>query len=302
MSSTAAAPARDVFADDENVVEEFEQGGSPADKKLQADGSEGKTTTGDKGEEPESEGVAEGEEPKVEDGAGKAPDAWQEERREMQAQVAAAQELFAEVRAVARHNPAVAKALGLDSGEGAASAGSEWRENVEKSIRDGFVAEKGGDAIMAALTPILDQLEGVLKDVAPVKQTVGRLQQSTAAASFRQGLIDAKVPVDNPAFIKILADLSGDPDFQSSRDRGSKFAIRAAANEWFAKSGKAAINGNARVQLDAAKGGRTGQRTNGASLASKIIKFAEFDPHRHVKLLREADAAGRPRPTIEYDE
>lgn len=294
--STEVAPTQDAFVADEDIVDAIEQGGSPDGAEVQA-GASGGDAAAAKGEEPDASGASEGAEPEAKEDGGVSPTSWQEEKKALETQLAEAQQLFADIRAVAKVNPEVAKAFGL-GGEGA-SATNGWRAEAEQAIRDGLKPEAGGDVMMKALKPVFDQIEAALRDIGTVKPTVGRLAQNTAQTQFRNGLIEAKVPVDNPAFQKVLKQLRQDPEFQSLESRGSALAIRTAANEWFAKTGRAAANGDARVGLAAAKAGKVGPRTNGAGLAEQIVKLSgPYDPMKSYKLRMDAQKAGRPAPKI----
>ena len=268
-------------------------GGSQSESDIAAVGGDGDGTVKE-GEEPSAETEPEAEKPEA-----AAPAASAEEIEEMRTELAQARAFRDDVKDIVRSNPAVAKAFGYGGSEG--DAPKDVRTRIDAAIDEAF-EPANGKALKGALAPLFDELADLRRQVGRADSTAGKAWQTAAQREFRQGLVEAKVPVDNPAFVKIQKELRRDPDFAAAESQGKPWALRATRDAWYAQAGAKAVAGDQRAKIQAAKGGRIGGRASGnAATSEKVIQMkGPFDGEKALSMRLEAIKAGKPMPRFEW--
>lgn len=290
----AAVNGQDVSADGSHDGDPpIDTGGSPVTDDVSAVDDDGDRTEEEPIEVP-PETTVEAEKPEPKDVSANA-----DEVAEMRAELAQARAFRDDVKEIVRTNPTVAKAFGIGGGEDGAT--KDYRSRIDAAIDEQF-APADGKALKGALAPLYEELADLRRQVGRADSTAGRVAQTQAQREFRQSLVEAKCPVDNPAFVKLQKELRRDPEFVEAEARGAKWASRATSDAWFASAGRKAVNGDDRARIQAAKGGRVGGRPVGnAATAEKVVRIeGEYDPMRAFKIREEAVRAGKPMPRFEW--
>ncbi len=298
----ATVNGQDVSAEDSHDGDPpIETGGSQLADDVSAVGDDGERTE-EAVEETATETTAEAEKPEPKEEKASTASVSAEEVAEMRAEIEAARRMRDDVLAIAKANPAVAKAFGI-GGQDDGTGSRDYRSKIDTAIDEAF-APADGKALKGALAPLFEELAELRRQVGRADSTAGKVAQTQAQRDFRQGLVEAKVPVDNPAFVKLQKELRRDPEFAEAEARGAKWAIRATSDAWFASAGRKAVNGDERARIQAAKGGRIGGRpAANAATAEKVIRMAgEYDPMKAYQIREAAVRAGKPMPRFEWIE
>ncbi len=273
-------------------------GGSPSESDIAAVGGDGDGTVNE-GEEPSPE-IERKEDEAEKPVEQKAPGVSAEEIEDMRSELAQARAFRDDVKEIVRSNPAVAKAFGY-GGQESEGGSKDYKSKIDSAIDEAF-APADGKALKGALAPLFEELSDLRRQVGRADSTAGKAWQTAAQREFRQGLAEAKVPVDNPAFVKLQKELRRDPEFAAAESQGKPWALRATKDAWFAQAGAKAVAGNQRAKIQAAQGGRIGGRPSGnAATAEKVIRMpGPFDGEKALAMRLEAIKAGKPMPKFEW--
>lgn len=287
--SEAAVEGQDVSAGETHDGDSPDTGGSQVADDVSAVGDDGDGTV-NAGEEPATETV----EPETE----KAPTAAvsAEEWAEAQAELVAARQFRDEIKEEARVNPEFAKHFQPKG----ADATKDYRSRMAAVAEEQF-EPVNGKALEAYIEPMREEIADLRRQLGRVDSTAGRTAQTQAQRDFRAGLVEAKVPVDNPAFAKIQKDLRRDPDFVQGEAQGKPWALRATVDAWHASAGRKAVSGDQRARVEAAKSGRSPRPGGVAATADRVVKMdVPYDAERAFAIRNAAVKAGKPMPKFEW--
>ena len=164
--------------------------------------------------------------------------------------------------------------------------GSEPEEDSLRSIVERGITEKFEEsnhkALRGLVTPLLDEIENLRKQVGGLRPAVDRTMAIAADAEFTKGLerngIDAAMRRD-PSFLRVLNAERKDPNFQRVERTQPEYAARILANAYKAATGTVSRNAASRRHVEAVKNGNLNgsvPAANGAS-SGKVVVIPKGD-------------------------